>query len=52
MARSRRGTMANLVAAILVALALVGGWTVWQWHETRSAVDHVERAVKAAHQAW
>lgn len=52
MARRRHGFLAKTLALMILALACVGGYTVWKWKETRQTMDHVERAAKAAHRAW
>ena len=51
MARKRSRTF-NFFMLSVIALALYGGWVIWEKKATKRVVSKVERSVKAAHKAW
>lgn len=55
----KRGAIGRLVVLVVLALAVVGGWTVWHAQATRDGYTaakrtygKAERAAKAAQGAW
>jgi len=55
----KRGTFGKLIVLVVLALAVVGGYTIWKAKPTQSGisaakrtVDKAEKAAKAAEKAW
>jgi len=55
----KRGTIGKLVVLAVLALAIVGSWTIWKAEATQNGYttakktyNKAEKAAKAAHRAW
>ena len=55
----KRGSFGKLVVLVVLALAVVGGYTIWKAKPTQDGIsaakrtaDRAEKAAKAAEKAW